>query len=205
VNIYLSRVGKAVVVVLWITALAVTLTGRNNHRPPAATKSVTTSRSTSVSKAGKTAAAKRGARHSKEAKPPAADILAERVKGFISAYYLIRPDDTPLTRRSRVAPYIAKEALPLLDLGLSGGTAADRARVSQQLTQTGKAVVSRLSSGKSVDDPNTWRVNVPVVVSITRPSRHKPRSFAIFTASLWRLEHGRWFLVNFDKGGGDAG
>jgi len=205
VNIYLSRAGKAAVVILWIMALAVVLTGQSNHHPPAATKSVTTSKSTAVPKAGKTPPVKRTGKIGSQAEPPAADKLAGQVKGFIKSYYLIRPDDTPLIRRHRVSRYVAKAALPLLDLGLSNGTAADQARVSQRLTQTGKAVMSRLTSGKSADNPNTWLVNVPVIVSTTRPSGRKPRSFAIFTASLWRLEHGRWFLVNFDKGGGDAG
>jgi hypothetical protein len=201
VNLNLGLFGRAAVVVIWIAAAFVVLSDRNDTSPPAA-KAHQTKPTTEL---GTTTSPQQNILVSPVLSRPAKLDLAHRVQGFTKAYYLIRPADTTQSRRQRVSPFVTASALSLLDLGLSSGTAANNARVSHLLTQSGIALLDELEAGQSADDPAQWIVTVPVAIKMKVPSGQLKSSYTIHTASQWKRVNGRWYLVDFDKGGGDAG
>jgi len=130
-----------------------------------------------------------------------AKAAAKAAESFVEAYYLILPKDTAASRRRRVALFVPVRNLDQLDLSLGGGTAANRARIRERLTQKGRADLSGVIVKPVSDQKHTVAAAVPVIISVTRPNGKTVNSFTLQTVSRWSYQHGQWLLESFDEGG----
>lgn len=197
-----ARLGYAAAGIVVIVAGIVAVLGRPSkaHPVPAATNPSAHSQPQKTKPATVTS----GKRTSRAQKPKILKSAATTAIRFMEAYYLILPKDTVATRRRRIAPYVPAQGLRQLDLGLGAGTAANRARIKEQLTQKGKVKTSTIIVRLVTDQKNTVAAAVPVTVSVTYPNGKVVNRFTIQTDSRWTYRKGQWLLASFDEGG-DSG
>ena len=203
----LGLAAKMVTVLLLVLALGIVLFDRHHKSPttalkPGSNSSTTVTQQNSRKPAATTTISQSPVQPKKGLSVSDEKQLAQRAQNFLSAYYLIKPDDTVAARRRRVAGYVAAKSLPLLYLGLGGDTAANASRIERQLTQHATVDRSLIKTAQPTSNPADQVARTPVTVTMTRPDGKQVSRFALHIVSEWRLTHGQWFLVDFDKGEG---
>jgi hypothetical protein len=203
-----GRILKVAAVASLAAVLAWVLLGKNGKpaaKPPSQTSPASTAGTTAAATPTPGKSGNRPKPVTRSATATAAADLEERVSGFLQSYYLIKPEDTAASRRSRVAPYVLPGLLKDLDVGLSSGTTADQARIRQRLTQRGTPTPSKLEAGKASGEKDVRVVSVPVVITLTRPDGQQVSKYVLNVSSRWQFKNDSWDLISFDKGGGDSG
>ena len=123
--------------------------------------------------------------------------LTAQVNDFLEAYYLIKPDDTEATRRSRLAPLVPAPFLANLDLNLASGTAADQARIENKLTIQAQVMSDQLIAEPIGGAQPTMTVTVPVILVTSNPDGTTVQSFEVATTSKWQYQTDKWVILSF--------
>jgi hypothetical protein len=130
--------------------------------------------------------------------------LAERARGLLKAYYLLKPNDTTEIRRARVAPFVPEKDrqkyLAGLGLGVSTDTQADKARIDGGWIQRAK-LVDITTIGKTSYDRTIFVVGASLNVSMTAQEQRVGPNIPARVATLWQKQSGKWVLVGFKEGG----
>jgi len=129
--------------------------------------------------------------------------LLRQVRGFLKAYYLLKPDDTTESRRERVAPFVPEKDrqkyLAGLGLGVDKGTEADKARIEGGWVQRAKRI-EPFKPALSSYDLTIWVVGASLMTTMSGPDGKKP-DIPTQAAMLWQKQSGRWVLRSFKEGG----
>jgi hypothetical protein len=200
-----------VLIGITVTACAaVLLVHAHNASHPQAARAPVSTRSTtpqpSPTKAHRGARRKPTAQHKQPAKETgdspgdgAMTLLREKVLEFIQACYLIKPSDTEAIRRERVGRLAPSAVLKTLDLGLSTGTPADKARIHLRLTQRGIPVEPKMEVTPATDEPIDKFVKVPVTIVVKREDGTEVSRHTVHTVAWWEYTNERWTIQSFNE------
>jgi hypothetical protein len=112
-------------------------------------------------------------------------MLRRRITGFISSYYRLKPGDTAMIRRRRVASFTSPRLLESLDLTPS------KARATVQAQVDANQMNISASNGYA-------RVAATADIYIRRAGGGTQRYISLATTSVWRWQADNWVLLKFN-------
>ena len=193
------KVSIKVVIVVFVLATIVYLLTKSNHSPSPTTKQQTTQITPSTTTSVSPGSGDNAVNENQSQRPPP-KMLIQEAKSFVSVYYLLNPDDTSATRKKRVSPFIDKDSAVDFDLTVRNDTSADVARIQQMLQIRGEAQADLIIGSPVNDDPNTYDLLVPVVLTVSRPDKSVVSSIGVLDVSRWKLQSGQWVIIKLERG-----
>ncbi len=193
------KVGIKVVIVVFVLATIVYLLTKSNRSPSPTTKQQTTQTTPSTTASVSPSSGDNAVNENQSQRPPP-KLLLQEAKSFVSSYYLLNPDDTSATRKKRVSPFIDKDSAVDFDLTVRNDTSADVARIQQMLQIRGEAQADLIIGSPVNDDPNTYDLLVPVVLTVSRPDKSVVSSIGVLDVSRWKLQSGQWVIIKLERG-----